>query len=55
MALGNLIGALGKHLAVLDDHRRERSATLDDILSSQIDRPLREVHHGPPSDPRANN
>ena len=46
MALRNLIGALGQNLAVLDDHRRERPAALGDVLPSQIDGPLREVHHG---------
>ena len=46
MALRNLIGALGQNLAVLDDHRRERPAALDDVLPSQVDGPLREVHHG---------
>ncbi len=46
MALRNLIGALGQNLAVLDDHRSERPAALDDVLPSQIDGPLREVHHG---------
>ena len=46
MALRNLIGAFGENLAVLDDHRRERPAALDDVLPSQIDGPLREIHHG---------
>ena len=46
MTLRNLIGALGQNLAVLDDHRRERPAAVDDVLPSQVDGPLREVHHG---------
>ena len=46
MALRNLIGALGQNFAVLDDHHHEQQATFGDVLPSQVDGPLREVHHG---------
>ena len=44
--LGHLVGALGEHFAVLDDHRRERAAAVGHVAASQVDRPLREIGHG---------
>jgi hypothetical protein len=49
MGLGDLVGALGQDFAVLGDHRRERPTALGDVLASQVDGPLGEVHDDPRS------
>ena len=43
--LGHLVGTLGQNPAVLDDHRRERTTALGDVLTGQVNRSLREVRH----------
>ncbi len=46
VCLGHLVGALGEDLATLDDHRREWTTALGDVLAGQVDRPLRKIGHG---------
>jgi hypothetical protein len=38
--LGHLVGTLGENLAIFDDHRRERTTALGDVLAGQVNRPL---------------
>ena len=44
MSLGNAVRALGQDLTIPDDHRRERPTALCDVLTSDVDGALREVH-----------
>ncbi len=45
VGLGHLVGALGEHLAVFDDDRREWSAAFGHVLAGEIDGALSEVGH----------
>ena len=47
MFLGNLIGALGQHLSVPDDDRRESATALLDVSPSEIHSALNEIHGRP--------
>ena len=49
--LGHLVGALSENLAVFDDHRREGTTVLDDVLAGQVNRSLGKVGHSSEGSP----
>jgi hypothetical protein len=44
MSLRDAVRALGQDLTIPDDDRRERPTALCDVVASDVDGPLREIH-----------